>query len=250
MSLRNWKFARKIWHFEANVRSFVVRRWNICNLWDPEIFKIKTTWTFQRFLRQIFELPKLRHFHVLFFSRTFLTLFFRCVRFFDVNLLLLLFFYVQWPWLDQRFNSVFSSWEIRLPQCIKTQVLCRSLNSTLNHSLHHVFTSEQQLMPCGKVSLLQISRVSFQGAHACWGRPDGAISWPPLSAACMWRVLTQIPLSSNACLDLRQPAPGWLDQREYLQASPMFSSALKRIEQVSASSALFFPFSKEMRAAG
>lgn len=55
---------------------------------------------------------------------------------------------------------------------------------------------------------LQISRVSLQGAPACSGRPDGAISWPPQSSACMWLVLTQIPLSSNACLDPSQPAPG------------------------------------------
>lgn len=55
----------------------------------------------------------------------------------------------------------------------------------------------------------QISRVSFQGAPARWGRADGAISWPPQSSAWMWLVLTQIPLSPNACLDLSQPVPGW-----------------------------------------
>lgn len=63
---------------------------------------------------------------------------------------------------------------------------------------------------------LQISRVSLQGAQACLGRPDGAISWPPQSSVCMWLVLTRIPLSSNACLDLSQTAPGRPDQREYI----------------------------------
>ena len=111
---------------------------------------------------------------------------------------------IRTPFISQSASTalILSDFLAELKLCVHSCVLQVSVLPPHLTSFYHRVTNTRFLQS------LQISRVSLQGAPACSGRPDGAISRPPQSSACMWLVLTQIPLSSNACLDLSQPAPG------------------------------------------
>lgn len=70
-----------------------------------------------------------------------------------------------------------------------------------NRSAGLILYSHQSSRECHAARLPsppQISRVSFQGAHACWGRPDGAISWSPA-----WTF-------SSSCRSLRRLMLAWI----------------------------------------